>query len=701
MGKAGKRAAPTPAASKPAVQPKRQRKAGSNKDELPILSEDEKKKYKSQWENFRVVKPKTEAQEHDPKASSSSNAIELKETAEPKETSELKETAEPKETSELKETAEPKETSELDATAEPKETSELKETAEPKETSELKETETPEIKEHNAEVLSEEEWSFGTQEPTEDLNGFVEWLKQQGFELEYEMKLPKIDNYDSVDPSDVLGSAAKVMISRLTNLAPELMQQKVRSLPRTLSVGDFFSGTGAFSKVISETITALKDIFPDETIDLTAKHCFMSEVVQFKQKFLLEAFKGNDFDDCCLFSDATKVFTDERECLRHKGRTAPCSCEIPSELNIFGGGFSCKSFSKLNNEFESFKKALAEMMEESSSYVTFKSCNDALKFIELDMFLLENVDLEADSENLTLILKALSEAGFSCKTYKLISSDFAVPQRRVRIYILGFSNKRQPQIAFKNVDKMIDLFRLPCVDPDKFLLDDDDPAVMKELDRRRSVRARADQPKEPEKNQKKDTAGDKGTTEEKEKDQSKWQATHQELAEKRGIQWPLTVPDELSKSEWFSTLNAREQEVYLFVLNESTTLTQSGRQPIRFADIYHSANRTPVSAADVLPTILPGTKMIDLQSNAKRLLLGRELLALQGLDYDDGLLDKFSENQLSDLAGNAYTSTAFLTMFLAGLFELSFVTPSESEQEEEVSSFVTQLSQHSHNRGPN
>ena len=59
------------------------------------------------------------------------------------------------------------------------------------------------------------------------------------------------------------------MISRLTNLAPELMQQKVRSLPRTLSVGDFFSGTGAFSKVISETISALKEIFPDEAMDLT------------------------------------------------------------------------------------------------------------------------------------------------------------------------------------------------------------------------------------------------------------------------------------------------------------------------------------------------------------------------------------------------------------------------------------------------
>ena len=60
------------------------------------------------------------------------------------------------------------------------------------------------------------------------------------------------------------------MVSRLRKFAPELVQQKVRSLPRILSVGDFFSGTGAFSKVVSETISALKEIFPDESIDLSA-----------------------------------------------------------------------------------------------------------------------------------------------------------------------------------------------------------------------------------------------------------------------------------------------------------------------------------------------------------------------------------------------------------------------------------------------
>ena len=99
--------------------------------------------------------------------------------------------------------------------------------------------------------------------------------------------------------------------------------------------------------------------------------------------------------------------------------------------------------------------------------MTFRACLDVLKFISVDMILLENVDLDTDeSGNLQLILKALSEAGFSCKVYKVISSDFAIPQRRVRIYILGYSKERQPQISFQNVDRMMELFRIQSLDPD-------------------------------------------------------------------------------------------------------------------------------------------------------------------------------------------------------------------------------------------
>ena len=33
---------------------------------------------------------------------------------------------------------------------------------------------------------------------------------------------------------------------------------------------------------------------------------------------------------------------------------------------------------------------------------------------------------------------------------------------------------------------------------------------------------------------------------------------------------------------------------------------------------------------------------------------GRELLALQGIEHDETVLSKYSESQLSDLAGNAW-----------------------------------------------
>lgn len=39
---------------------------------------------------------------------------------------------------------------------------------------------------------------------------------------------------------------------------------------------------------------------------------------------------------------------------------------MPDSLTCFNGGFSCKSFSKLNNDYEAFKRALADQMEDMS-----------------------------------------------------------------------------------------------------------------------------------------------------------------------------------------------------------------------------------------------------------------------------------------------------------------------------------------------
>ena len=104
--------------------------------------------------------------------------------------------------------------------------------------------------------------------------------------------------------------------------------------------------------------------------------------------------------------------------------------------------------------------------EDSTSYVTFRACVDVIKIEAPDMFLLENVDIEdEDDGNLAWIIKILRESKYAVAVYKLISSDFGLPQRRVRLYILGFSVERQPQINWANIERRLDLFRIKSLAP--------------------------------------------------------------------------------------------------------------------------------------------------------------------------------------------------------------------------------------------
>lgn len=68
---------------------------------------------------------------------------------------------------------------------------------------------------------------------------------------------------------------------------------------------------------------------------------------------------------------------------------------------------------------------------------------------------------------------------------------------------------------------------------------------------------------------------------------------------------------------------------------------------VRFADIYHSANRF-ATGGSILPIVLPRSQIWCFDRN--RLLLGSELLGIQGQENDGA---GFSQAQLTDLAGNA------------------------------------------------
>ena len=51
------------------------------------------------------------------------------------------------------------------------------------------------------------------------------------------------------------------------------------------------------------------------------QHVFMAEWIPYKQKHLMELELS---EECCLFADACKVFSDDRECVRHGGACVSC-----------------------------------------------------------------------------------------------------------------------------------------------------------------------------------------------------------------------------------------------------------------------------------------------------------------------------------------------------------------------------------------
>lgn len=50
----------------------------------------------------------------------------------------------------------------------------------------------------------------------------------------------------------------------------DVLAAKIRALPKEIAVGDYFSGSGAFSLVSHAAINAISAMFPDEAEELEA-----------------------------------------------------------------------------------------------------------------------------------------------------------------------------------------------------------------------------------------------------------------------------------------------------------------------------------------------------------------------------------------------------------------------------------------------
>ncbi len=107
--------------------------------------------------------------------------------------------------------------------------------------------------------------------------------------------------------------------------------------------------------------------------------------------------------------------------------------------------------------------------------VTFRCVLQVIENIVVKTFLLENVDLEEskskDDTNFDVIVKCLENAsgGYWLKVYKILTADFGLPQRRVRLFFLGASKKHYPEFDMSNVTTHLEHFKLKTQHPDVWL----------------------------------------------------------------------------------------------------------------------------------------------------------------------------------------------------------------------------------------
>ena len=95
---------------------------------------------------------------------------------------------------------------------------------------------------------------------------------------------------------------------------------------------------------------------------------------------------------------------------------------------------------------------------------------NTLNGLDVSWLVLENVDIdESPDSNLTLIMEALAEAGaqgFHVHACSVLASDFGVPQRRTRLFIVGASKAHYPSFDTKRIEKFLSEFKLKCQPPE-------------------------------------------------------------------------------------------------------------------------------------------------------------------------------------------------------------------------------------------
>lgn len=432
-------------------------------------------------------------------------------------------------------------------------------------------------------------------------------------------------------------SIFRQMLAKLSDKQLRNLEEKLSNRPWKMSSACSGSGMAEVSWV-----------YLHKMFSLPAHVAFSCENVKWKQRFL-EAVLHDKIKlvPGCIFADLCRLHRGVARCEVHN-----CDCDVPKKSQIFVCGFSCKDFSRKNSSISKQQRQNILSAHGGSSGSTFSGVIGHVHQARPMTVLLENVDgiLQPHcAENLDYLWKSLSEVGYAGASKVFKTKEYGIPQERTRAFFLvldcaalGYSAAEARNKAFEALE-FAETFQVEALPLRKFLLSSDDAKVRGELERRQQS-----------------ALGDSSAT---------WVDMHKEFFKSKGISYQHIKPSrDLSQNEWFSMLPMREKECLCWGLSRPL---KEAATVLTCIDVTQRIDRQICSWDFHLPTLTPGSKLwlasCDADdrkenSNPKRFLTGWEALQAQGypMAWLQGL--EFSDPQMADLAGNAFTSTILLAL---------------------------------------
>eukprot|EP00933_Yihiella_yeosuensis_P014668 TRINITY_DN13053_c0_g1_i1.p1 TRINITY_DN13053_c0_g1~~TRINITY_DN13053_c0_g1_i1.p1 ORF type:complete len:870 (+),score=205.06 TRINITY_DN13053_c0_g1_i1:176-2611(+) len=491
-----------------------------------------------------------------------------------------------------------------------------------------------------------------------------EWMERDDGTIPEWMERFFAPGSNHIDMHNLVSNMAEHFLSALRTAG--CSKGNPRTLPVDQTLVSLCAGSGTGELAFEG---AVREIDNQYLLGLEPRTLMICEKEHWKQQYILDNIIRGD-PTVCLFSDVTKLDDPDTRCLCHQRKCLLKKCRF------LKSGFSCKTNSKMHSNWAQNKTAMRTGAMTESSVLTFYGTCQAILSTQPEIVCLENVDSAGpetkDDSNLKITLDLLrslelvegSGPSYSARVYNMESWNYGLPQSRSRIYIICIridspELATDPEEFFNAVETSLEIMKLPAPFPLKaLLLDETDEYLQAELSRR--LQAKADQEQKVEANAQHPVS-------------EKWVGLHMDICQERGINWPVEFDQELLDNKWFQSLTTREKEIVAFGKADNLTWIDCSQQANRARDSHDPR---------CSPTVLPKSLLWNYELG--RLVSGRDAMSLQGYPWPVlPMVAKFTDRNLHDLAGNAFTMSCSLAVDLAVLTNIVYSRRSSSDVEED------------------